>query len=142
MTVLDTANDHHRIVIGVDDAPEIVSLLREILAGAGYSFFGCASGAECLQLVTRVMPRLILLDVEMPEMDGFATCQNLRKRREIDAVPIAFLTSRKTRHDVRNGLQVGANDFITKPFQRAALLDRVEHWSRRRLETGFRARAS
>jgi CheY-like chemotaxis protein len=132
-------DNRHRIIIGVDDSPEILGLLKLVLIDAGYHFFGCASGTECLQLVTRVAPRLILMDIEMPHMDGFKTCRGLRNMMPLDSVPIAFITVRKTREDVRQGLLAGGNDFISKPFQRDRLLERAQHWTTRRLETRMRA---
>ncbi len=85
------------IVIGVDDAPDVRELLGLLLSHHGFTFFGSESGAQCLQLVTRAAPRLILLDVDMPEMDGFETCRRLRGMEFLAPVPIAFLTARKTR---------------------------------------------
>lgn len=121
------------IVIGVDDAPDTRALLNLVLTQNGFSFFGCESGAECLGLVTRVAPRLILLDVDMPYMDGFETCRRLRSMEPLKPVPIAFLTARKTRDDVREGLQAGGNDFILKPLNGAKLIERVQHWTSKRL---------
>jgi two-component system, OmpR family, response regulator len=126
-------DNRHRVVIGVDDAPEIISLLKLVLTEAGYSFLGCANGEECLKIVAVAAPRLILLDIEMPYMDGIETCRRLRALPNLSAVPIAFLTARKTQQDVRNGVQAGGNDFIMKPFQRETLLSRVQHWTSRRL---------
>lgn len=120
-------------MIGVDDAPDIRGLLGALLSNHGFTFFGVGSGAECLQLVTRVAPRLILLDIDMPDMNGFETCGRLRALEEMRPVPIAFVTARKTRDDMRSGLQVGGNDFILKPFDGARLLERVQHWTSRRV---------
>jgi CheY-like chemotaxis protein len=121
------------VVIGVDDAPDTRALLGLLLSHNGYSFFGCESGAECLALVTRVAPRLILLDIDMPYMDGFETCRRLRSMEPMRQVPIAFLTARKTRDDVRQGLQAGGNDFVLKPLNGAKLIERVQHWTSKRL---------
>lgn len=126
-------DNRHRVVIGVDDAPEIISLLKLVLSEAGYCFLGCASGEECLKLVAVAAPRLILLDIEMPYMDGIETCRRLRAVQTLAPVPIAFLTARKTGQDVRDGVQAGGNDFISKPFKRETLLGRVQHWTSRRL---------
>jgi DNA-binding response OmpR family regulator len=120
-----------RVVLAVDDAPELLLYLRTILRAEGYAFFGAASGYECLEVVSRLSPRLILLDVEMGGLDGFATCQRLRIIRELNNVPIAFLTAHKTGADVVEGLAAGGNDFIAKPFDRTQLLERVRHWTQR-----------
>ena len=133
---VDTINREHRrskIVMAVDDAPETLSMLKALVSAAGYSFMGARTGKECLDLVTRAVPRLILLDVRMPDMDGFETCRRLRALFTIKQVPIAFLTTTKTAEDVRNGLNVGGNDFIIKPFDAEKLLLRVQHWTARRV---------
>ena len=123
-----------KIVIGVDDGPENLFLLQSVLKHAGYSFLGLKAGRDCLAVMARVIPRLILLDIEMPELDGFETCRKLREMPELTRVPIAFLTARKTPEDVTHGLQVGGNDFIVKPFDPGKLLERVAHWTNRSLK--------
>jgi len=128
-----------RVIIGVDDGSENLFLLQSVLKHAGYAFLGVKSGRECLALMGRVIPRLILLDIEMPEMDGFETCAKLRETRELDRVPIAFLTARKTPEDVKQGLATGGNDFIVKPFDPAKLLERVAYWTSRSLKPAVAA---
>ena len=114
--------------IGVDDNSFGLSLLKETISSAGYTFFGASSGQEAVRLTERLIPQLIVLDVEMPGMDGFSTCRQLRSRLSLKHVPIAFLTARKTAEDVRTGLGAGGNDFIVKPFDPAKLLARIRHW--------------
>lgn len=121
----------NKVVLGVDDQPENIFMLQAVLEADGYTFVGAASGAECLSLATRTAPRLILLDVQMPEMDGFETCRRLRAIWDLRPVPIAFLTARKSSDDVKQGIAAGGNDFILKPFDRERLLARVDHWTRR-----------
>jgi len=128
---LNGASTASKIIIGVDDAPENLFMLQATLKHAGYSFLGAKSGFECLQLVSRVIPRLILLDIEMPDLDGFETCRKLRANPELRHLPIAFLTARKSPADVSAGMQAGGNDFIVKPFDQAKLLERVRHWTTR-----------
>jgi DNA-binding response OmpR family regulator len=122
-----------KIVVGVDDIPENLAILKAYVTGAGFTFMAAASGEECLRLTTLVMPRLILLDIEMsPGIDGLETCRRLRHRRELKHVPIAFLTAHKTAKHVMDGLAAGGNDFIAKPFQNEKLMERVRHWVSRR----------
>ena len=101
----------NKVVIGVDDLPQHLRLLQQCVLSGGYTFIGAASGLECLKLVSRIEPRLILLDVQMPEVDGFETCRRLRAIPALAHVPIAFLTSRNSTDDVKAGLAAGGNDF-------------------------------
>ena len=130
---LNSSDPSTKIVLGVDDAPENLFLLQSAVKAGGYTFMGARSGAECLSLLTRVVPRLILLDIEMPAMDGFETCRQIRAMPHLRQVPIAFLTARKTSEDVQKCIQLGANDFIVKPFDMVKLLERIKHWTSRRL---------
>jgi two-component system OmpR family response regulator len=122
-----------KVVLGVDDQPENIMMLESILESQGFTFFGASSGMECLSLVQRVNPRLILLDVQMPLMDGYETCRRLRRIPEFRSIPVAFLTARKEVEDVRTGIAVGGNDFIVKPFDPVKLVNRVVHWTNRRV---------
>jgi CheY-like chemotaxis protein len=124
-----------KIVLGVDDAPENLFLLQAVVKSGGYTFVAAKSGAECLTLLHRLTPRLILLDIQMPDMDGFATCRRLRANPALRHIPIAFLTALKTAADVTTGLAAGGNDFIVKPFARAQLLKRVKHWTGRSVDS-------
>ncbi len=127
------AANKNKIVIGVDDMAQHLRLLEQFVVAGGFSFIGVSCGAECLSLVARIEPRLVLLDVQMPEMDGFETCRRLRTEANLGHVPIAFLTSRNAPEDVRLGLACGGNDFILKPVAFARLMERVNYWTARRV---------
>ena len=122
-----------KIVLGVDDAPENLKLLQAAVRSGGYNFLSADSGHECLSLIARIQPTLILLDIEMPELDGFETCRRIRAMPNLRHVPVVFLTARRTQEDVKKCLAVGGNDFITKPFNLVKLLDRIRHWMGRRI---------
>lgn len=127
-------SDHRsKVILGVDDSPEDLALLNATLWAAGYTFVGAASGPDALSLVHRCKPRLILLDIEMPMLDGFETCRRLREIPELETTPIAFLTACKTGEHVKRGLAVGGNDFIVKPINRDTLVQRVQHWTGHRI---------
>jgi CheY-like chemotaxis protein len=130
---LNSSAPSSKIVLGVDDAPENLLLLQGAVKAGGYTFMSAVSGSECLTLLTRVVPRLILLDIQMPVMNGFETCRQIRAIPELRSIPIAFLTASKTAEDVRRCLAVGGNDFIVKPFDLAKLLDRIRHWTSTRI---------
>lgn len=122
-----------KIILGVDDQPDNIMILESLIEAQGFTFFGVNSGAECLSLAQRINPRLILLDIQMPEMDGIETCRRLRRIPHFAATPVAFLTARKSVDDVRSGIAAGGNDFILKPIDPEKLLARVAHWTSRRV---------
>lgn len=130
---LNPADPSTKIVLGVDDAAENLFLLQCAMKSGGYTFVGARSGTECLSLLHRVLPTVVLLDIEMPTLDGFETCRQIRTIPNGRHVPIVFLTARKTSEDVKKCLDVGGNDFIIKPFDIAKLLERITHWSGKRV---------
>jgi CheY-like chemotaxis protein len=130
----DIARNRSKIVYGVDDNPANLKFLEETLTEAGYTFVGFSGGLDCVSAIFRAPPKLILLDVQMPVIDGFETCRRLRALPEGRAIPVAFLTGMKTREYVRAGVMAGGNDFIIKPFDRLKLLERVQMWTSRRID--------
>jgi CheY-like chemotaxis protein len=120
------------VVVCVDDIRENLLVVQAVAEWAGYTFYAASSGSECLGLVSRIIPRLILLDVQMPWMDGFETCRRIRAIDELAAVPVAFLTAKKTIDDLREGMSAGGNDFILKPVDPTVLLERIAYWTTRR----------
>lgn len=137
-----TAGNRSKVIVGVDDVRANLALLDAALRSAGYTFIGASSGPEALDVLIRVRPRLILLDVCMPEMDGFETCRRVRQRNDLARVPIAFVTACKTEADVRACVAVGGNDFIVKPFTVAHLLERAAYWVGRAVRTEAMASAA
>ncbi len=123
----------NKIVMVVDDAWEILLHLQNLVESHGYVCLAVPSGEDCLELASSKPPRVILLDIEMPAMDGFETCRRLRRIPALRRVPIMFLTARKTAEAVRTGIGVGGNDFVVKPFDPAKLLERIDHWANTQL---------
>jgi CheY-like chemotaxis protein len=134
-TVATVPDNKSKLLIAVDDNTENLTLISNAVAPEGYSFVGISNPKECLGMMTRVTPRLILLDIQMPEMDGIELCRRLRTFRHLAAVPIVFLTGRKTVEDVRSGMKAGGNDFIVKPFEPEKLQERVRYWASHRVRT-------
>jgi CheY-like chemotaxis protein len=122
------ANAKSKIVMGVDDTPENLRLLQFAIEAGGYTFIGVKNGLECLGLLGRITPKLILLDIEMPTIDGFETCRRIRRMHGMERVPIVFLTARKATEDVKAGLAAGGNDFIVKPYAIPKLRERIDYW--------------
>jgi putative two-component system response regulator len=112
------------VLIVEDDAANRVLLGRR-LARAGYDSFAVGTGPEGLQAALEKEPDLLLLDVELPGMDGFAICRALRADPRTVALPIILLTGRTSRSDVVTGLDAGADDFLRKPYDEAELMARV-----------------
>ncbi|MFI4934900.1 MAG: PleD family two-component system response regulator [Caulobacterales bacterium] len=133
MDPAEAASRKGKIILGVDDQPENLLILESVIESQGFTFFGVSSGPECLGLAQRISPKLILLDIQMPGMDGFETCRRLRAVYALKHIPVAFLTARKAAADVQAGIAAGGNDFIVKPFDPEKLLNRVLHWTSRRV---------
>jgi putative two-component system response regulator len=111
-------------VLAVDDTPANLALLSQLL-GPGYRVQLAPSGAKALELALRRPPDLILLDVMMPEQDGWETCRRLKADPRTRDVPVVFLTALSSSEDETRGFELGAADFVTKPFNPATLLARV-----------------
>lgn len=119
-------------IVVIEDDASIRSVLRVALRGAGYSFVKEAErGDDGLNLVKELRPSLVLLDVMLPGLDGFAVCRRIRETREISSVPVIMLTAKSDEGDIVRGLECGADDYVTKPFSRQVLLARVKAVLRR-----------
>ena len=117
----------HRILL-VDDEPRLIRLMRLNLEHAGYQVSEAADGQQALDQLRDTLPDLILLDVMMPELDGF---EALKLIREISSVPVIMLTARGQEDDRVRGLELGADDYVTKPFSPRELMSRVRAVLRR-----------
>jgi len=124
-------NDSDRVphVLVVDDEPNIRELVQVALTFHGCSVVTAASGADALRQAEAVHPDLIVLDVVMPDLDGFEVCRRLRAGG--NEVPVIFLTARDTSSDTVTGLAIGGDDYVTKPFSVEALVARVRAVLRR-----------
>ena len=125
--------ERHRILI-VEDDSTIRALLEMALLGAGYADVSSAArGDEGLDLVRREKPDLVLLDVMLPGLDGLAIARRIRETPELAATRILMLTARTEPDDIVRGLEAGADDYVTKPFDRKVLLARIKAVLRRGL---------
>src|SRR5918996_5666220 len=116
-----------RILIA-DDDPDIRGLLRQLLERAGHDVADADNGRTALRAFYATTPDLVLLDVSMPEPDGW---QTLERIRDLSDVPVAMLTARTAELEKVRGLKAGADDYVTKPFGRQELLARIEALLRR-----------
>lgn len=116
------------IVLTVDDEPRFVRLIEANLLSAGYNVLTANNGSEALELIVAKKPNLVLLDVMMPEMDGFEVLDRIR---EFSNVPVIMLTAKGEEMDSVEGLNRGADDYVVKPFSANELLARVRAVIRR-----------
>lgn len=128
MAAVATLEKEKPVVIAVDDSREMLDILKSLIASAGYRFFGASNASQCMRLLGDVEPALILLDIQMPEVDGFDLCRQIRAIEAWRHVPVAFVTARRTAQDVKAGIAAGGNDFITKPFDAKNLMARIDRW--------------
>ncbi len=112
-------------VLIVDDTPQNIQVLGTILRQADYQINVAQNGLQALEIVEKVQPDIILLDVMMPELDGFETCKRLKANPDTADIPIIFLTAKVEIEDVIQGLELGAVDYVTKPFNPTELMKRV-----------------
>ncbi|MBX3744244.1 MAG: response regulator [Verrucomicrobiae bacterium] len=112
-------------ILVIDDTAENLQVVATILQAAGYRVHVARSGRQGIDLAGRAQPDLVLLDVVMPDLDGFATCRAFQAHPDLRDIPIIFLTANRESEDVVKGFEVGAVDYVTKPFHAAELLSRV-----------------
>jgi two-component system, OmpR family, KDP operon response regulator KdpE len=115
-------------ILVVDDEQCIVQLVTMNLEMEGFQVINAADGYEALEKVTRELPDLVILDVMMPDMDGFET---LKRIRELSQVPVIFLSVKGQEFDRVHGLDLGADDYMTKPFSPRELISRIKAVLRR-----------
>jgi DNA-binding response OmpR family regulator len=113
-------------ILVVDDEPEAVDLLEFNLKQAGFDVVTAADGVEALKKTRAVLPNLIVLDLMLPEIDGLEVCKILRRDPSACRIPIIMLTAKATELDRIVGLELGADDYITKPFSPRELVLRVK----------------
>jgi len=114
-------------ILAADDEPDALELIEVNLKSAGYEVLTAADGREALQKARAAMPDLILLDIMLPEMDGLEVCKALRRDAATSRLPIIMLTARAAEIDRVLGLELGADDYITKPFSPRELILRVKN---------------
>ena len=117
--------DEKSLVLIVDDHPLNLKVLGTILRKHGFSLAVATSGREALDFVSRKLPDLILLDVMMPEIDGYEVCRMIKNGTATKNVPVIFLTAKTDTDSIVRGFEAGGVDYVTKPFNPTELLARV-----------------
>jgi DNA-binding response OmpR family regulator len=115
----------NRILI-VEDEESLLKLESILLSAKGYMVTGVMDGRSALEEISVNKPDLVLLDIMLPEMDGFEVCRRIKENSETSAIPVIMLTARKNSQDYVRGKEVGADAYITKPFKSALVIETIE----------------
>lgn len=121
-----TPNSKTKTILVVDDVPVNIQLLSTYLSSEGYQIISAKNGVEAIDQVSKNHPDLVLLDVMMPKMNGFEVCEIIKSDKETRFIPIIMVTALNELQDKIKGMNSGADDFITKPFNKLELLVRVK----------------
>ncbi len=113
-------------ILVVDDNPQNIQVIGNILRECGYKISIAMNGKEALNFVSKTIPDLILLDIMMPEMDGYETCEKLKQNDATKDIPVIFLSAKVEVDDIVKGFELGGVDYVTKPYKREELLARVK----------------
>lgn len=118
-------------ILVIEDDADIQELLKFNLAKEGYSVLTASTGEDGLRLATHNLPDLVLLDLMLPKIDGLEICKRIRAHQRASAIPIIMLTAKSEESDVVTGLEVGADDYLAKPFSPKVLIARIRNILRR-----------
>jgi len=120
------AEETTKKILVVDDEPDVASLLTLMLKSQGYDVITARDGQEALEKARNQNPDLILLDVMLPKMDGYKVARMLKFDENFSHIPIILLTAKIQEKDRQTGMEMGANDYVTKPFDTALLLSKIK----------------
>jgi twitching motility two-component system response regulator PilG len=123
----ETAVSKRKILI-VEDEESLLKLESILLTSRGYEVKGVADGKAALVAVAEMQPDLVLLDIMLPEIDGFEVCRQIKSSEATKHIPVIMLTAKKSREDMARGEQVGADWYITKPFKSAMVIETIQRF--------------
>ncbi|MBV2120296.1 MAG: response regulator [Candidatus Thiodiazotropha sp. (ex Ctena orbiculata)] len=121
-------------ILIVDDEPNIVFSVEFLMKRSGYEVVSAADGEQAMQLLSDEIPDLMILDVMMPRKNGFEVCADVRKDQRLADLPILMLSAKGRDAEIKKGLSLGANAYITKPFSTHELVEKVNQLLQRRSE--------
>jgi DNA-binding response OmpR family regulator len=113
-------------ILVIEDEASVGNNIQEILESGGFDVILAQNGEAGIELAKQLIPDLIICDIMMPGLDGYGVLMALREQPDTAMIPFIFLTAKTTREDFRQGMNLGADDYITKPFRRAELLESIE----------------
>lgn len=115
-------------ILIVEDEESLLKLESILLTSKGYDVRGVANGQEALDALQEEHPDLVLLDIMLPEIDGFEVCQRIKSNPDTKDIPVIMLTAKKSREDMARGEKVGADWYITKPFKSAMVIETIQRF--------------
>jgi twitching motility two-component system response regulator PilG len=115
-------------ILIVEDEESLLKLESILLTSKGYEVQGVGDGRAALEAISRSKPDLVLLDIMLPEIDGFEVCRRIKEDDETRHIPVIMLTAKKSREDMARGEQVGADWYITKPFKSAMVIETIQRF--------------
>ena len=121
-------------ILIVDDEPDIQELVRISLEREGYDVLVADTGEEAIELAKSRQPQLVVLDLMLPGLDGLDVCRVLRQQQKTQDIPIVMLSAKSQESDIVSGLELGADDYITKPFSSKVLVARIRRLLNRRIQ--------
>ena len=117
-----------KMILIVEDDEDMVEALKDKLEYEGYNVAVCDNGLDSIEIARKIKPSLILLDVILPKLNGFETCNDLKSDPETSSIPVVMLTAKGQDTDMLKGSQAGADDYIVKPFDYERLMERVKEY--------------
>ena len=115
-------------ILIVEDEASLLKLVSILLTSKGYDVEGELNGQSALESVANFKPDLVLLDIMLPEIDGFEVCQRIKDNPATKDIPVIMLTAKKSREDMARAEQVGADWYITKPFKSAMVIETIQRF--------------
>lgn len=113
-------------ILVIDDEPHLVEVLANRLQASHYEVMTAVTGREGLEKAQKEKPNLILLDILMPDIDGYQLLQSLKEKAETKGIPVVILTVKKWSEDIQRAMSAGAVDYVVKPFDSKNLLEKIE----------------
>jgi len=115
-------------ILIVEDEESLLKLESILLTSKGYEVRGVSNGKEALEAIEEEKPDLVLLDIMLPEIDGFEVCQRIKEDPKTRDIPVIMLTAKKSREDMARGEKVGADWYITKPFKSVMVIETIQRF--------------
>jgi DNA-binding response OmpR family regulator len=114
-----------RKILVVDDDPYILMSLEFLMKKNGYEVIVARNGNEALELVDKQLPHLVLLDIMMPDVDGYEICRHIKSSKKLKAIKVVFMSAKSREADIQKGYDLGASLYITKPFSTREMMKQI-----------------